>query len=239
MGSFNVLCGVSGLNIQYDEPCTIIRLAKNKYWEDLSLHTDGWYKPTYMPVKAIYNDYGRFEIIEDSPSSRWFFPLELIDGKYVGNDQFMAVHQSIYDSLSQNIYNSDDTFNGREFQSNDYFQKLFDKIRDEVAKSRIKGFWYGTLMCVSDNFVVNRTPFRGANSLGNIIYQEGLEILTDNFAEELTKYSKFYINMMILQKKFYPSYYASQTDRVDIHKELYKLMDVVFEEKKIRYEEFE
>ena len=64
MGSTDVTCAVSGLPIQYKEPCRFIFLRQVIAWDD-DLNPGSWehvwtqWLPLSLPVKGLYDGYGR------------------------------------------------------------------------------------------------------------------------------------------------------------------------------------
>lgn len=66
MGSFNETCGVSGLPIAWRTPCRLFVLRPHWY---LPLHYQSEWEPlAIVPLKGVYDDYGKLKDIEATPA---------------------------------------------------------------------------------------------------------------------------------------------------------------------------
>ena len=97
MGSFDMACGLTGLNIQAGEPASAMLLTRPFHVDPSPRHftsSTAMFQPFLTPIKGEYNDYGSLENIQESPTTR---TLETLTGLTV--EQIME-----YVSGSHGIY---------------------------------------------------------------------------------------------------------------------------------------
>lgn len=238
MGSFNVTCAISGMNIEWGEPTTIIRLEKTKYPNKTMIGANSKYEISAFPVKATYDDYGYFTDIEKKPIND-FFPA--LDGE---KNKFMAIHQSIYEKFSSRFMYQDEgkwILERSPLRSLKHMQKVVEKCRKKLhnTKDRVYGdvsiFFVPGLDDDLDyiNRILRLTPFHSLSYM--IKSREDIDkILSSEFATEYFEFGCFFNNLDMMHKHFLPSIYASQTDRNYIYGQLTKAMNAVLGEKRQR-----
>jgi hypothetical protein len=69
MGSFSYTCAVSGLPIEAGDRVRYYLLARNPY-TDLPIYMHDIWFPRVYPLRAVYNDYGSVEDVEDGPAQQ-------------------------------------------------------------------------------------------------------------------------------------------------------------------------
>lgn len=76
MGSFNATCIVSGLAIQGGDEVRFLTLARSAFHPDGNDHVNyvgGRWQIHGVPIRAVYDDYGSVEDVEENLTSRIFF----------------------------------------------------------------------------------------------------------------------------------------------------------------------
>lgn len=69
MGSFNSLCAISGLPITYGTPVRFLLLTQSPFLDDwVKCYQHSLWSPRTFPIKALYNDYGSVEKVEEGPT---------------------------------------------------------------------------------------------------------------------------------------------------------------------------
>ena len=78
MGSFSTTCAVSGLPIQAREPVRFLLLTENPHSDWALSYPHSIWLPRTWPLRALYNDYGGVEEVEDGATRRaWMDVLKM------------------------------------------------------------------------------------------------------------------------------------------------------------------
>ena len=109
MGSFAYTCCVSGLPIEAGDAVRYLLLTQNPYQDEHVCYSHGFWYPRTVPLKAVYNDYGSVEDVEEGPSRDvWMeaFHKDLVE-KGVGDNQVHDVaimKDSTFDQLLEAVW---------------------------------------------------------------------------------------------------------------------------------------
>jgi len=147
MGSFNTFCCVSHQTINPGEQCVIIPIARNSSWTpvkittkkgvdlelrgatDSTCYSNAFWNPIAIPLRATYDDYGRFELVNDEDNFEY-----LKDFLHIANERCPVVHEgeNEYHDVPLNVQQRMESFDG----SFDNAIEIFDEIYEATQEYR-------------------------------------------------------------------------------------------------------
>jgi hypothetical protein len=266
MGSFDKVCGISGMTIRGDEPCYVTGLEKQRfvYRNGANIfHVDQEWQPISFPQLTTYYDYGY--IAEDFKPS----PLNLLLGfdagqaqnsdekmedeeedgaKYRLADTFFLVHKTVHDTFSKEIIDPDIFGYRKEIleQGPEYFIKAFEDAK-ELAASREPEKPYKFSMFPL--YLENTRAFGwkiskiGWKILHQVQEDQSFDFLDraieSGLADALYRQFIFEQNMGTMWKHYRPSNYGGQQDNREIYEVLADTIKKVSAEKLEREAQWE
>jgi hypothetical protein len=86
MGCWNKTCGLTNLPIIHGQPVAVLMIKQNDHNDPCkpsasACYTDTFWRPFGLPIRAVYNDYGWMEEVQENLQSR--FTLDMIKKKLV------------------------------------------------------------------------------------------------------------------------------------------------------------
>lgn len=232
MGSFNVACGVTGMNIQWNDPIYVFRVAAQPHQPALgeAVHyVDDLWQPTSFAQLTQYYDYGDYAEFEISKHNA------IVD-RYLQEDLmaeerpfFMGVHETVYQRMSSGPLSEPSPYGGfYEFTKKGpaYFMEKFNEVKESLtvdidgddddeddrrtAMMQVRLFSGPLRELMSHRSSIMMDAIRMELTMDNLD-----EILNEELAVELTKFKYFTYNLQCLNKHFAPSNYASQEDNYE------------------------
>ena len=149
MGSFDKICGISGMTIRGDEPCYVTGLEKQKFVYRMGANifeVDQEWQPISFPQLTTYYDYGYvaedyhpnpinaflgFDAGKARSSDENDEETEEDGAKFRLSDTFFLVHKTVYETFSNEIV-SPDVWGYREEIVNQgpaYFVNAFEEAK--------------------------------------------------------------------------------------------------------------
>jgi hypothetical protein len=243
MGCFNKIGMVSSLPIEAGDECVLILMSKSNFGKDISgsVYSHDFFVPTFLPLFGDYNDYGSIENVKETSVTKYileFFGesdidtlLSKIDDNAVGrggsekitvskNEEvftsltFGLEHKSVFDKLSSEYYSE---------------KKATEELKQEYTNREMK---------------LNGNRFTDSFLEKMLAKEAGVEYVDpkDKFINEIgikpiAEFMAFNTSMAVLNSKYFPSNYGSQSQDHVLHYKMLSLYRNIIVKKFERYDE--
>jgi hypothetical protein len=260
VGSFHKVCGITGMTIQWGEPCYVTRLERQKHvyrQGAIIFKPDQEWQPISFPQLTSYYDYGRVdEDFKPNPLNE-FLGLNVEDGEedrtidtddlgaeYSVSDTLFLIHPQAYQKFSSKVIDPDDLFNYRRtiFETGpSYFIDAFEEAKkmteSALPDDPVKHYMFHMYLENSHAFGWNHSKigWKIFNKINDAKSYEPLDrAVSLGLAEELYKQFIFETNMDQMWKSYRPSNYGGQYDNYETYLELADVMIEIAAEKRLK-----
>lgn len=251
MGSFDKVCGISGMTIRGDEPCYVTGLEKQKFVYRMGANifeVDQEWQPISFPQLTTYYDYGYvaedykpnpintflgFDAGKARSSDENDEEIEEDEVKFRFSDTFFLVHKTVYETLSNEIVDPDLFGYRRELvdQGPSYFVNAFEEAK-KLAQPKL--YMFSMYLESSHAFGWKHSKI-GWKIMNRIMKEDSFDALDQalelGLAEELYRQFIFEQNMDAMWKHYRPSNYGGQQENRETYLVLADLIKQVSDEK--------
>lgn len=240
MGCYNKIGFVSSLPIEANDETVLIFMSRQEHSENGgTVYPQDIYSPVFLPLIGRYDDYGKIDSVKETPIVKFieeFFGEDIdtiiskVDDNSVGRGETLSISKN--DEVFQSL-----TF-GLEHKS--VYDKLASEFTSDDIKTKLKR-GYG-----SSDIRVNGKGFRDdfmsrylAEEKG-ITYVDPTESFIDLIGEDVIRgFLSFNDAMMVMNSKYFPSNYGSQSQDHVLHYKMLTLYRNLIVKRLAEYEDSE
>ena len=227
MGCYNKIGFISSLPIEANDETVLIFMSKQNHSEmGGTVYPQDMYAPVFLPLFGRYDDYGKIDSVDETPIVKFieeFFGEDIdtiiskVDDNSVGRGETLSVakndevfqsltfgleHKSVYDKLASEFVSSD--------------SKRFD------TKVRLKRSYGSNDIRPNGKGFTDDFMSRYLAEEKGITYVDPTESFIELIGEDVIRgFLSFNDAMMVMNSKYFPSNYGSQSQDHVLH---YKML---------------